>query len=777
MPVQNSRTQERFRISSSELQVSSHWFAHPACTRVRPYRAFWYLYPMRAVLYCIGLICFVFGTFSLSQQRAKLKLPHPDGSTITIDADRLFRESENRWVAEGNVVVSYQDTVLKTSRLTYNSITDEAVAEGNVDLTRGTQWLKGTRGEFNLKKDTGTLYDAEGFTDEQFYLRAEKLTKTGADSYVARNGFLTSCEEETPKWSFTVTEAQIKLRATARLKHTLFRIKNIPVFYLPYTVLPTSRKDRSSGFLLPSTGTSNNKGRRLSQSFYLVLGRSSDFMVHGDYFSQRGYGYGFNFRARPNTVSRLSFDGYVVNDRKDQGGVAVNGVGETRFANGFRAVADFNLVSNFVFRRVFSDNFYTATRPTKTSRLFLTNNFQTGSVNFSLSREETAFPGPNVVIRSTPAFDFKLTGHRLFQTPFYLDLNSSAEGLSRADRFIETPGIIQRLDLFPKIYFSLPLFQGLRLNPRIGFRETFYSDSLRRGDDSLSGDNVLRQYFEFGFDLKGWGLSKVYGPSSAPAWKHLIEPVVSYRHVTGIEDFDRIIRFDERDAIANTQEVEYALVNRIFVKRENASGRFNHEWLSFKIGQKHFLDPDFGGAFQPDRVNQFYPLNTLTGFPYGGLLRNFSPVTGLLRLTPKPGFSFDARGDFDPEFRRFRNFSVSGFLIRPRFSAGATYFVMEKLEPGTFQSQQVNARIAIGNLRRGLSASTQFTYDAEAVSFLNSRSRVNYLWDCCGVSLEYQQFNLRSREEQQFRFSFFLKGIGAFGTIKRPRTIFRQRAF
>ena len=727
---------------------------------------------MRYLLGSIGLIFYLFNPFSFSQHRPKLELPHPAGGTVTIDADRLFQESENRWVAEGKVVVSYQDTVLKTAHLTYNAKTEETIAQGDVELIRGAQWLKGTRAEFNLRTNTGTLYNAEGYTDEQFHLRAKKMIKTGKDTYVAEDGFLTTCKESTPKWGFTLAKAEIRLGATARLKHTLFRIKNVPVFYFPYTIIPTSKKDRSSGFLLPTTGTSNNKGRRWSQSFYLVMGRSADLMIHGDYFSQRGFGYGFNLRTRPNQVSRLELDGYLVNDRKDQGGATLNGEGETRFANGFRGVADFNLVSDFEFRRVFSDNFFTATRPTEASRVFFTNNFPTSSVNVSLSREENEFPGPNVVIRHTPAFHFKLMGHRLFETPFYLDLDSSAGGLRRTDRFIETSGIVQRLDLFPRLYFSLPLFQGLRLNPHLGFRETFYSDSLGQGEASLSGTNIHRQYLEFGLNLKGWGLSRTYGSSSHPAWKHLIEPVVSYRYITGIEDFDRIIRFDENDAIANSHEVEYALVNRVLVKRQGRDGNFPREWLSFKLGQQHFFDPDFGGAFQPGRVNQFYPLNTLTGFPYAALRRNFSPVTGVIRLTPEPRFSFDVRGDFDPKFRRFRNFSISGFLSQRLFSVGTTYFVMEELEPGTFQSQQLGARVSIGNLRRGLSVSSQFTYDAESARFLNSRSRVNYVWDCCGIALEYQQFSLRGREEKQFRFSFFLKGIGAFGTIKRPRSIF-----
>ena len=50
-------------------------------------------------------------------------------------------------------------------------------------------------------------------------------------------------------------------------------------------------------------------------------------------------------------------------------------------------------------------------------------------------------------------------------------------------------------------------------------------------------------------------------------WKHVIEPRVIYRYVTGVDNFSRILRFDERDILSNTSEVEYAVVNRLYAKR------------------------------------------------------------------------------------------------------------------------------------------------------------------------------------------------------------------
>lgn len=708
----------------------------------------------------------------VAQSRTRLEIKLKDGVAV-IEADQLLQQGGVS-VATGNVVITYKDYVLKTDSIRYDPANGRSDLDGNVDLKKGKAWLRARRAEINLEKDTGTFFQVDGFTDEEIFVKARSVVKTGPDTYIAYDGILTSCAEALPKWSFRIKKANIKIDSWATAKNTVFRVKKIPVFYLPYLLFPTAKKERQSGFLLPSTGTSNNRGRRVSTSFFLALGRSADITYNQDYFSERGLGYGFILRARPNPVTRFELDGYAVNDRLDQGGASLNGEGETRFS-GYRAVTKFNLVSSFQFRQVFSDNFFTATRPTETSQFFLTRSARSAQFSFLASRDETAFPGPNAVVRTLPSLLFKVSGYRLFDTPFFADLDSSITGLNRSDSSIETSGLTQRFDFFPRLYFSVPLVKGLRVTPSVAVRNTYYSDSLMVDEDGLGrrelgGEGFNRQYFDFTLDLKGWGLAKVYqSENGEPRFKHVFEPRLRYRFTDGIgDDFRRTLIFDEIDAIANTNEVELSLFNRFFVKRDGQT----REWLSIKVGQKYFFDPDFGGALREGSVNQFFPLYTFTGFQYGSIVRNSSPLTTVVRITPRPRFSFDVRTDYDPDFNRLRNFSINGAYSRPKIFLGATYFTTRELEPGTFLRNQLQGQYLLGNIKRGLSVSGLFSYDLEGNRFLNYRARANYFWDCCGVSVEVQGFNFGVRDERQIRFSFLLKGIGSFGTIKQPNRVF-----
>ena len=48
-----------------------------------------------------------------------------------------------------------------------------------------------------------------------------------------------------------------------------------------------------------------------------------------------------------------------------------------------------------------------------------------------------------------------------------------------------------------------------------------------------------------------------------------------------------------------------------------------------------------------------------------------------------------------------------------------------------------------------------------------------YFWDCCGVALDYQKYDVGIRSENRLTFSFSLKGIGSFGNLKRPESLFQ----
>ena len=245
---------------------------------------------------------------------------------------------------------------------------------------------------------------------------------------------------------------------------------------------------------------------------------------------------------------------------------------------------------------------------------------------------------------------------------------------------IITPSIVQRLDLHPR--FELPLnFAGWTVTASGAGRVTFYSNSLDPTTRDVLSRNMTRSYGEFELDVRPPAFARDFRRGGNFFFRHVIEPYVIYRKLTGINNFDRIIRFDYLDAIADTNEIEFGIANRFFTRRstENVSdvpvkdtdgqnrpllSSQPYEALTITLRGKYFFDPFFGGALITNQRNQFYPLNTLSGFVYGGVPRRFSPINIDARYRPRRHLFVDFRTDIDTRSGQMRALSTTFGLTR-----------------------------------------------------------------------------------------------------------------
>jgi LPS-assembly protein len=711
------------------------------------------------------------GTEQLTRPRAEIR--YRDG-ILVLTADILERINKTRFSAKGNVHITFQDMAITCDTAEYDEVTQEGKTTGSTRFVQNQQWLTCSRAEFNLAKQTGKFYDATGRTDQEFLLQGKTVLKTGRSTYVVERGFLTACEEPHPKWGFSVGTAKLNIDQTARLQHVVFKVKGVPVLYLPFLVVPLQNKERNSGFLPFHTGSSTSKGRQFSLGYFQTLGESADVTFYGDYYSLRGMGYGGILRARPNAQTHLDLTAYGVRDRLNQGGALLVVDGASRLKNGLRMVASVNITTNFLFRQAFSEGFRSATVSQERSSLFASRNADNFSTNIAYERHEVLFPSRSIVIRKLPSIEFLALGKSLGRLPLIFTLRAAAEGMARSDSVMATPPIVQRFDFHPRLSLRMPSVAGFSLIPSFGVRETYYSARISKETvPTVVSTPLRRQYTDLEVELRTPKLERSFRSARFGDFRHMIEPLATYRRIRGISSLRETIRFDEEDAIADTSEVEYGFVNRIIRRREIKPGiREDFEFLSLSVAQKYYFDQDFGGAFLPGESNIFYPLNTLTGFASTGIRRSLAPTSMNLRVTPRPGISYDVHANYDNKLHRLRDSSLSAFWQQDRLFLAGTYFKTNALEAGMFENNHIQGQIGYGAPTRGLSASLTLSYNIRTRTLLNSNSRLNYAWNCCGVSLEFQQFDIGLRTESRFSFSFSLKGIGSFGNIKRPESLF-----
>ncbi len=703
-------------------------------------------------------------------------------------------------ILTGNVQVTYGDLLLIADRATFNKVTNDLVAEGNVFFEQQGQRITGERIELNIKSRRGSIYTATAFTNRTpdgtvVIVDAERADKTGADTFNLGDTVVTACQERIPKWSFTAKRARIRFDHRARVYNAFFRIKNIPVLYLPYASISISKKDRSSGFLLPSSGSSNIKGRTLHLAYYQTLGRSADLLVRTDFFTKRGLGLGFDFRARTNENSRINFGSFLVFDRlwgnkgEDQGGSSFYADAVQYFKNGFVAVADVNITSSFAFRQVFAENVQTAISPEERSIFYVNKNWRSFSFN-GLFGEQSSFIADEIVkVRQFPSIELSQRSTRVADSfPVYFSFDAALEGVRRSETSgsrvdLKTPSVVQRLDFAPWLTFPLKSVAGFTLTPSLGFRSTFYSDSLDQVQQQVVGRNLFRNYVDLILDLRPPALARVFRHRDGQPWfKHVIEPFIEYRRIAGIDEFDRTLRVDERDVVAETNEISYGVSNSFLVRRTGPDGAAPqpHELLNVTLTQKYFFDPDFGGALREGVRNQFLPINTLSGFAFGGVRRNLSPLNVRARLRPTPSLYADVRLNYDTRFHDIRDFIVGAGITRGIFSFGQSWYYTRRIavdqfryDPSTLPGNQMDVAAFVGNPARGPYGGFNVSFDLRDRQFnnaprdrrmINLTSSLGWAWDCCSLNIQNITFNAGLRNENRILFAFTLKGIGSFGT-------------
>lgn len=744
-------------------------------------------------------------------------------------------ENSRVFFYEGNVDARIGTYRLQADRVTVYEATNKVLAEGNVVFDQGDQQrITGSRAEWNYKTKTGFFLDSTGFTNQtqdgtRIYFTADRVEKVSLDTIVATNVQITACDEDVPKWSFHAKRATIKTGDRVRVSSPALRVKGVPVFYLPYASVSIKHRDRASGFLTPTFGGSGAKGFRISNSYYQTLGRSADITLRNDIYAKRGIGVGADLRTRANSRSFLNLGFYLVKDRvfgpkvdadhPDQGGSSFYAEGVHYFPNGFIAAADVNVTSNLAYRQVFSDNVQQAISPEERSQVFVNKDHNDFSFNFLARSQVTSLPNSRISIRELPSISIEKRGSPLNffkKLPLYFSFEASADGVSRKETVedlisfrrdvggdpIVSPSVVQRLDFHPRLQLPLYFF-GVSVTATAGGRATFYSNSIDPANRAILARNITRGYGEFELDIRPPALAKDFHRGNGSFFfRHLIEPYITYRRIKGVDNFDRIIRFDYVDALADTNEIEFGISNRFFTRRstENVSSAAvkaaragekaslasqPYEALTITMRGKYFFDRFFGGALVPGRRNQFYPINTFSGFSYGGVPRSFSPLNIEARYRPRNDVFVDVRTDIDTRGGGLRALSTTFGINRPLVQAFQSFYYTRAVElvpglkqfadargkePGTLRGSQWSPSLFLGNREQGLFGGASFFFDFQTRpgkgnnSLISSTVTLGYSWDCCAVTVQNYTFNVGVRQENRLVFGFRLNGIGTFGT-------------
>ncbi|GAB4344375.1 MAG: LPS assembly protein LptD [Desulfobulbaceae bacterium] len=537
-------------------------------------------------------------------------------------------------------------TTIKAVWVSYDIELGRVRARGNLFIQVGGDQLRAAKGEVDLKKETGTFEDAVIVRQEKnIHLEGRVIEKTGDLTYRIEDGWVITCrleEGEAPPWSFAAGEADISEGGYAVLRDTTFRIKDVPVLYSPWMIVPV-KNTRQTGFLFPSVSLSDRDGFGFNPPLFINLSPSSDLTLYPEYLSKRGLHAGGEFRYVVDQESKGSFmANYLHDDLSDPSEVDYYADGNYTHTNrdrywirakadhafnGWDARLDIDVVSDrdylveFTsgltgfkasheqFVEIFGRGLETETVDERRNTLSLLHSWRDMSLAAELlgindNRLDKSAPTP---LWKLPSVDYSGL-IRVGGSMVNLDWQTEYTNFWRKD------GVgAHRFDLFPRLTAPLPLGDYLEATAGVGLRETYYLIE-EYGDATWSGSDSENRFL---YEIRGEiGTTLVRNFSlemeGVDTLRHTIRPSISYTYIPE-EDQSDLPSFDSVDRIAESNLLGYGINSFFNLSGFHNSRPYEREYGYIKIFQGYdFRSEEDDTPFTPVDVRiAWYPIRNL----------------------------------------------------------------------------------------------------------------------------------------------------------------------
>lgn len=541
--------------------------------------------------------------------------PTAGGNPWRLRADSFAVNHSKKIVeARGNVLVSRGEDSLQADFARYFWDINWIYLRGNIKATWGKDSLTAQEAELDLENNVGWVENATVFLQEpHLYFEGKRLKKTGPSSYAFDQAQVTACDGDKPDWSLRTSDGDITMDGYAHLWHPRFRIRDLPILYFPYLVLPVKRH-RQSGLLFPEFSASNQFGTQFNLPYFWVINDEQDITFYANVMSKRGAMLGAEYRFTPN----LETKGLIRADwLKDQVTADTEAEEDDQFdedgltrgnahrywlrakIDGFlyepewQTKLDLDVVSDQNYLREFEDGYsgFESSRSTfleefgrdiddkdeilRENIWLVSRNWANWGIqnrfvfkqNATVANENHEFED-DPTLQRLPELNLNVYEQDVPWLP-YLDWGARNEATYFWRNFGDT---WVRTDLYPRI--NLPIVTGYgSITPEFAWRETLYS-LVSEENDSNQDSFHSRSLWEFNLDAftkvqriydlsEGSALQASPENLGASRWtkiKHLLRPEVEYSYIPD-RDQSRLPSFDTLDRIDGSNTVTYSLTS------------------------------------------------------------------------------------------------------------------------------------------------------------------------------------------------------------------------
>ncbi|MDO9263307.1 MAG: LPS assembly protein LptD, partial [Desulfosalsimonadaceae bacterium] len=515
-----------------------------------------------------------------------------------------------------------------------------------------------------------------------------------------------SCDGERPAWQITGQNLDVTIEEYGWVKIAAFRVKDMPVLYLPYVFFPVKTK-RQSGLLTPQINFSSRNGVEVTQPLYWAINQSSDATLYYHHLQERGEKIGGEYRY---TVSRRSKGTLMMDSLDDR--QADDGTGDWGYPDDpwmrtnsdrywfrtkidqalpgdVKAALDLDIISDQDYLHEFSDGYtgFNETKdyfnsqfgrdlddendPVRENALTFSRIWTQYSVNAELlwyddvvkRRQEST----DNTLQQLPGVTFDAIKQPVLNDRFLVGMNSEYNNFFRKDG--DTG---QRMDIHPRIYLPLHYQNYFAFEPSAGFRQTaWYTDPEipDAADDSANptyNDYKHRELYDLKADLST-DLFQVFQikNETVDKIKHTITPKLEHSYIPDVDQSEYPL-FTDTDRIEPENLTTFSLTNFLISKRHTQKPKSDgfsanapaampdsdpyHQFLRFLLSQSY----DFRKADEPHE-------------------KPYTPLYAELDVEPAGLLTLHADSEWSHDIGRFVSHNVNARLT----SGSGDYLLVE----------------------------------------------------------------------------------------------------
>ena len=613
-------------------------------------------------------------------------------------------------------IVTYEDITLKAGMIRIDNNTNIVSATGILDslgvytqlpyFKQGSDESTQDSISFNFKTEKALIFGIK--TEQQSVIIYGEVMKKENDSTIfVKNIRFTTSQKKNPDYYIKTKKAKLVPNKKIVIGPSSLVIADVPTpLILPFAYIPLT-KGRTSGFLIPSWGESNNQGYFLQNGgYYFVLSDHFDLAVLGDVYTNGSWG----IRTQTNYKIRYKYSGNF----------------SVRFENliyGLRGLSDYSKSSSYNIRwshsqdakaspnsrfsasvNMGSSTYYRESLNEYNSNSFLTNTlsssisfykkFVNTPFNMSMSTTHTQNTNTEIISMTLPSLQVNMDRIYPFagkngikKNPLQkmgLSYNIKAENkISTSDEFFmkkemwddAKSGVQHNASLST----NLKLMKYFTISPSANYKEVWYFDKIEKKydeekeeavTDTISGFNAFREY------STGASIStNIYGnfrinKGRLKAIRHVMRPSISYTYKPDFGSYyDQVQQSADPEDLLEYSQYDNGIYGRPSKSLSNSLGFSLNNTLEAKVLKKD-ADGDSDEDFK--KVKILNNLNFSTSYNMAADSLKWSPVrmsAGTQLFNNKMSVNLSANLDpyaINANGRRINTFNINnnGSLFR-----------------------------------------------------------------------------------------------------------------